>query len=156
MIAQATQLLSDNNATKKLTTAVLELLETYGKTSNRDTKQRDKNITLDGVDYRWCNRHEIYEPTTNFKQKDSCRLAVKLWSHYGTELKKLTNRLDVEIDMDELDTVVIKGLNEDIKTLKENRGGRYDFESNQLQFPDVTEYNYDNSMFYTDDQLENK
>ena len=147
MIAQATQILDENKASKKLSAAVLALLEEYSKTSNRDTKQRDKNIEVDGIEYRWCNRHEIYEPTTNFKQKDACKLAVKLWSHYGSEIKKLQTRIDVELDMDELDTNEIKSLNTQIKAMKENRGGRYDFEANQLQFPDVAEYNYDISSF---------
>ncbi len=150
MIAQATQILSDNKANKKLTAAVLELLENYSKTSNRDTKQRDKNIEIDGIAYRWCNRHEIYEPTTNFKQKDACKLAVKVWTEYGSRIKKAQARLDVELDMDKLDTDEIKTINNEIKTLKEIRGGRYEFEGNQLQFPEIPEYNYDHASFITE------
>jgi len=147
MITQATQILAYNKASKKLSAAVLELLETYSKTSKVDSIIRDKNITVDGTEYRWCNRHEIYEPTTNFKQKDSCKLAVKVWSDYGSRIKKVQVRLDVELDMDDLDVVEIKSLNVELKTLKENRGGRYEFEGNQTQFPEIPEYNYDTTSF---------
>jgi len=154
MIATATQLMLDNKASKKLTAAVLLLLEDYSKTSNNDTVKHEKNITLDGIDYRWCNRHAVYEPTTNFKQKDSCKLAVKVWSEFGSRIKKLQTRLDVELDMEELDTKEIKSLNIEIKELKEVRGGRYDFESNLLQFPGIKDYIYDTEKFIKSETIE--
>ena len=154
MIAEATEILLSHKASKKLSAAVLELLETYSKTAKLDSKKRDKNIIINGTDYRWCNRHELYEPTSNFKQADACKLAVKVWSAHGAEIKKFQARLDSELDMEDLDIVEIKTLNTQLKERKEIRGGRYDFEGSQLQFPDIAEYNYDTGAMYNDQEAE--
>jgi len=160
LIETATLLMAEHKASKKLSTAVLALLEEYSKTSKKDTVQREKNITLDGTEYRWCNRHEVYEPTTNFKQKDACKLAVKAWAAFGARLKKLQASLEVEHDMEiltdqeKLDVLSSDDLlKKEIKELKEVRGGRYDFEGNQLQFPEIPGYNYDAGSFLTDADL---
>ena len=161
MIAEATEILKSHKANKKLSAAVLELLETYGKTAKLDSKKRDKNIVVDGTKYRWCNRHEVYEPTTNFKQNDACKLAVKVWAAHGAEIKKIQAKLDVERDMDGItDAEAIAMLREDdalkkeIRERKEIRGGRYDFEGGQLQFPEIAGYNYDQTIMYNDQEVE--
>jgi len=161
MIAEATEILLSHKANKKLSAAVLELLESYSKTAKLDSKKRDKNITIDGTDYRWCNRHEVYEPTTNFKQKDACKLAVKVWAAYGTEINKIKAKLDAERDIGgltdaELATMLREDdvLKKEIRERKEIRGGRYDFEAGQLQYPEIAEYNYDKTIMYNDQEVE--
>jgi len=153
LIETATLLMTEHKASKKLSTAVLALLEEYSKTSKKDTTIREKNIVVDGIDYRWCNRHEVYEPTTNFKQKDACKLAVKAWAAFGARLKKLQTSLEVELELESPSIDDIKSLGKEIKELKETRGGRYDFEGSQLQFPDISGYNYDSASFLSDAEI---
>ena len=150
MIAQATQILSDHKANKKLSIAVLALLEEFSKKSKLDTTIRNKNITLDGNDYRWCNRHEVYEPVSNFKEKDSCKLAVSSYRFQTKNIKTLSAAKDKMIEEGEMENVQAK--HTEIKLLMETRGARYDFEANKLQFPEIADYIYDQDKFLTDEE----
>jgi len=151
---EALELLVTHKASKKLSDAVTELLEQFVKTSRKDTVKRDKVITIDNIEYAYCNRHEVYEVITNFKKEkndrisDECLLAITVHRDLTKQLKVLN---------DELMTKAINGedvseLAKDIKNLKEIRGGRYDYEANSLQFAEVKDYNYD-SKHITDEML---
>ncbi len=48
---------------------------------------------IDGVEYKWCNRHSLYEPLTSFLMKSNgkeynpeCAAATLKWKAYGKEI----------------------------------------------------------------------
>ena len=50
---------------------------------------------IDGVEYKWCNRHNLYEPLTSFLMKSNgkeynpeCAAATLKWKAYGKEINK--------------------------------------------------------------------
>lgn len=144
-------LLTEHKANKGLTTAITELLEEFAKTANKDTVKRDVDIVVDGNEYRWCNRHEVYEPITNFKDTKkttvACILASTAWFNLGKEIKTLTDELMDRATKGENVAELATTLNEH----KEVRGGRYDFEANALQFPEIEGYIYDQEKFIADE-----
>ena len=145
------ELLLAHKANAKLTSAITELLEEFAKTSNKDTVKREVDIEVNGINYRWCNRHEVYEPATNFKDMKpttvACKLAATFWFNLGKEIKTMNDELmDKAIKGEDVSELAVK-LNE----AKEFRGGRYNFEANALQFPDIENFIYDESHFIKED-----
>ena len=139
----AIELMAANKANKALTEAITELMETYVASANRDTVKREREIEIDGTTYRWCVRHEAYEPTTNFRtDKDNyCRLAVKVWSHLGKLVNEASDTREAAIETQNYDA--LPALTEALNKAKEIRGGRYNYEDNKTQFPEVADYQYD-------------
>ncbi len=150
MSKAANALLVEHKANKALTAALTELFEQYSATVKSDTIQREKHIKVDGKDYTWCNRHEIYEPSTNFKDDKkstvACKLASTHWFYLGKEIKALEDKLMRDAMAGENVSEIAKQIVE----MKEIRGGRYDFEANKLQHPDIEDYIYDEEMFITE------
>ena len=140
--------LSSHKANKGLTTAITELLEQYASKASKGAEKRAKLITVDGVDYIWCNRHEMYEVSNNFKteKSDCCKLGHVVWVYYGRLVKEAQEELDILLAADDMDVVAIKAANNELKSIKELRGGRYNFDENELQFPEVEMYNYDRDL----------
>ena len=141
--------LTEFKANKGLTKAVVELLEEYASKATKGAEKRDKIITIDGDEFVWCNRHEVYEPSYNFKNNkaDCCRLGHLVWAAYGKHIKEAQDHLDALLEADNYDVVEIKASSHNVKELKELRGGRYNFEDNVLQFPEIEGYNYDKLIF---------
>lgn len=158
MSTEAARLLNEHKANKALTTAMTELFEQYMATAKGTAEKREKVITVDNNEYVWCNRHEVYEPSTNFnkesdrkggqKFQDSCRLATKHWSQLGKEVKVLQDKLDKALDEENYE--VAGTTNKELKEAKEVRSGRYNHEANTLQYPDIEDYIYDYSLFIQD------
>ena len=138
-------------ANKALTEAITELLELYTKTSNKDTVKRAKVIEVDGITYVWCNRHEFYEPETNFKTQKSaeCKLGTKHWSNLTKQVHELEGKLTTALDQEDYEAAGT--INRDLKALKETRGGRYSFEANKLQYPELEGYDYEVEHFITEE-----
>ena len=140
--------LESHKANAKLTKTIVELLEEYAARGSKGAEKRDKVIEADGSTYVWCNRHEVYEPSYNFKtdKSDCCKLAHIVWNNFGTRVKEAQEELDIQLDKEDMDIIAVKEAQVTLKDLKAQRGGRYNFEDNQAQFPDVESYNYDNSL----------
>lgn len=147
----ALEIMKANKANKALTAELTELFEEFAKTSNNDTVKRPKIIEVDGVEYAWCNRHEVYEPATNFKrnnkQKDGtmgyateCNLAAAAWRDLSKLLNEAKEHLQVAIDDENYQ--VLPELNKKVKELTAQRGGRYSYEANALKYPDCEGYIY--------------
>ena len=150
---EALALLTTHKANKKLTEALTELFEQYAKNGKLDSVKREKLINVKGINYQWCNRHEVYEPLENFKNDKSpeCKLATKYWTFLGTKVKDIQGKLDKAIDDEKYDT--IKDIKKELDEAKALRGGRYDFEANHLQFPDIADYFYSQDNFITDGDI---
>lgn len=156
---EALSLMAANKANVKLTKALTELFEAFVATSNRDTVKREKVIMVDKVEFVWCNRHEVYEPSTNFKTEsdrkggtkfqDACILATKHWGELGKGVKTLTDELMIKATAGEDVQEVALKLNE----AKATRGGRYSFEANALQYPDLENFIYDEAKFVKEDTV---
>ena len=152
MKAQALELMTSHKANKKLTEAMTALFEEYAKNSKLDSVKREKLIDIKGTTYQWCNRHEIYEPLENFKNDKSpeCKLATKYWTYLGAKVKTIQEKLDKAIEDEKYDT--IKDIKHELDQAKALRGGRYDREGNELQFPDIENYLYAMDNCLTDEQ----
>jgi len=135
--------LTDHKAKAALTEQITELLELYASKATKGAEKRDKVIDVEGVEYVWCNRHEVYEVSTNFKtnKADCCLLAHKVWVNYGTQIKTAQDALDAVIAAEDYEA--IKPANIVLQDLKELRGGRYNFEDNKLQFAELENFDYD-------------
>lgn len=131
-------ILGEHKAPKALTAALTELFEQYASNSKMDTVKRPKHIKVDGVDYTWCNRHEVYELSTNHKNPRDCVVANKHWSYLGKAVTKLNDELFAAAMAGE-DT---KELALQLKEAKELRAGRYNLEANELQYADIEGYTY--------------
>ena len=147
--------LTEHKANKKLTEALIELLEEYASKASKGSDKREKVITIDGSEYVWCNRHEIYEPSYNFKslKADCCKLGHVVWANYGKQIKEAQEHLDALLAAEEFDIDGIRETNDTLTTLKEVRGGRYNFADNALQFAEVESYNYDTKLHLTGDEI---
>ncbi len=160
---EALNLLVANKANQKLTAALTELFEAFVKTSNKDTVQRDKIIMANGIEMVWCNRHEVYEPSTNFKMNNKakdgtmgyapeCNLAATAWRALSAQLNEAKEALQAAIDGENYEA--LPQLNITAKDLTAQRGGRYSYEANALQFPEIEGYTYnENDLFITEDKV---
>lgn len=142
---EALRLAAEFKAKPQFVEALTELLEQYASNAKLDTVKREKNIVVDGREYTWCNRHEVYEPSTNFKndKADCCVLADKAWKQLSKEVRQLEESLTAKA----IEGADVQGLALQLKELRELRGGRYNFEGNALQYPDIEGYIYDESKF---------
>jgi hypothetical protein len=141
-------------ASKKLQEALAELLEQYAERANRDTIKRDKFITVDGEEYAWCIRHEVYEPITNFKdtiKSDKRVVACKLAYKHFDEIGKVITKLNKQMLADAVDGKNVTKLAKQIEHSKEIRAGRYNWADNAKQYPDIEGYIYDESKFIKED-----
>ena len=147
--------LTEHKANKKLTEALVELLEEYASKATKGSEKRDKVITIDGDEFVWCNRHEIYEPSYNFKtnKSDCCKLGHMVWANYGKQIKEAQEHLDALLTSEEFDIDGIRATNDKLVELKELRGGRYNFDDNALQFAEVESYNYSKDIFHNPDNV---
>jgi len=139
MNTAAQALLVEHKASKKLSEAVIALLQEYAESSNKSVDKRERDITIDGVEYHWCNRHEIYEVATNFKKPHDCTLSVVHWNFLGKAVAELTAKLMKDAEDGKDVSTTAKSLRE----AKELRAGRYDVEANMLQHAEVKDYAYD-------------
>ncbi len=134
--------LKATGATKKQMVFVTETMTEYMLTANIDTTKRALDIEKDGVAYRWCNRHEVYEQQLNFantkKTTVACKLAAYAWAQMGKKIKALNEELMIKATQGEDVSVLAIELN----SQKEIRGGRYDIDANILQYPSVKGYDY--------------
>jgi hypothetical protein len=140
---QAMELLTAHKANKKLSEALTALFDEYAKTSKKETVQRETEITVDGNEYRWCNRHEVYEPITNFNdKKPDCKLAHLKWAEMGKEVKRLNDKLMAMA----LEGEDVQEIASEFKLAKELRAGRYNFEDDALQYPEIEDFIYDKNV----------
>jgi len=151
--SEAIELLVANKANKALTTAITELMESYAKTANRDTVKRDRIIEIEGDTYHWCNRHEVYEPSSNFRTEKevACILANKKWQALG----KMVNDADAarETAIESQNYEALPELTAKLKEIKEIRTGRYNHDDDALQFPDIVEYNYESDDYIKEEDV---
>ena len=149
MNAKATELLSAHKANKALTKAMTALFDEYMKTAKGTAEKREKLITVDGNEYQWCNRHEVYEPLVNFaegkKGNGSCKLAAVAWNNLSRQVREIEGKLSKALDDEDFEAAA--AVNKELKSLKDIRAGRYDFDANALQFPDIEDYDYDYNHF---------
>ncbi len=160
---EALNLMKANKAKPELTAALTELFEAFMKTSNKDTVQRDKIIMVNGSEMVWCNRHEVYEPSTNFKMNNKakdgtmgyapeCNLAATAWRALSAQLNEAKEKLQAAID--DANYEALPELNTIAKDLTAQRGGRYSYEANALQFPELEGYTYnENDTFVAEDKV---
>lgn len=150
--AQALSILADNKANKKLVEAVTALMEEFVATSKKDTVKREKVIERDGETYVWCNRHECYEPSTNFKTEKSaeCLLATKKWQALGKMVNEAEQAREAAIEAQEYDK--LPDLTNALNDAKNRRAGRYNHEDDTLQFNDIAGYDYNSENYIFDEQ----
>lgn len=142
--------LETNKANAKLTAAITAIMEEYTLRANGDTVKREKTIEKDGNMYVWCNRHEVYEPQTNFKRAktpsgfaDECTLALLVHRELSKEIKTLNDSLMAKaIEGEDIQEIAVE-----LKEKKEIRAGRYSWEANDLQYPDIEGYISDITKF---------
>lgn len=135
------EILLSNKASKKLTSALEELL----KPKNGGTSMFPPKLDKDGnITELYCQWHKKYEPVDNFKTSTKsktgyhyeCKDAEKEWNLYAKEIKaqesELTKLVDKILD-GEIEQVKAKELSDDIKTqiaaLKEARKNKVNFEN---------------------------
>lgn len=148
----AIELMLDNKASKKLTEAVTELLEAYTTSAKIDTVKRAKNIELNGETYTWCNRHEVYEVSTNFKKDTdaACKLANKKWQYIGHMVNAADKALEEALEAQNYDDM--PDLHKAAKDAKAIRAGRYTFADDALQFADIEGFNYEEDDIIQEDE----
>ena len=108
-------------------------LDEFNSRANRDAEKREKFITVDGKDYQWCLRHQVYEPVTNFKPNSKysdCKLAMKSWAAKGKVVAKLQKELLEKAAAGE----DVQEVAQNLKEAKELRAGRYNQEDDWNQF----------------------
>ncbi len=140
-----------HKAGKKFLSELTVLMEEFAQNANRDTVKRDKVLTIDGETYIWCNRHEVYEPKMNFKTETSpeCKLGHKHWTNLSKQVKDLTDQLMAKAVAGE----DVKDIAKELEDTKAIRGGRFDFDANALQYPDLENYDYDSDNFVKEDDI---
>ena len=143
--------LEANKASKKLSEAVIALLEEYTKTKSAKEKI-EKTITIDGQKYIYCNRHEVYEPAENFSSDKApeCKLAKAYWSDLSKQIHKLEDSLAKALDEENFEEAA--KLNKELKELKALRGARYNWEDNAKAYPEIDDYDYDSTHYLTVEQ----
>jgi len=140
----ALELLVAHKANKQLTAAISALMEEYS--SKKSADKIEKFLTIDGQNYVWCNRHEIYEIETNFKNNGTdkstvaCELAAAYWLQLSKDVREHEKLLSEALDAE--DYAVAKELNAKLKDLKATRSGKYDFTKNAQLHPEVKGYDY--------------
>ena len=141
---EALNILDNNKASKALKAALTDLFEQYASTAKGETVKRPQHIEIDGVHYRWCNRHTVYEVATNFKKNPrDCMVAYKHWTNLGGEVKQLTDKLmSKALEGEDTQEIAVE-----LKEAKEIRGGRYSREANILQYADIEDYDYDSPTY---------
>ena len=125
---------TDKKKTKEqLAEAFMALMEEYkSSTDKSSTPKRQTIIERDGITYKYCNRHEQYEPIDTFNIKSNkdgvitynpeCSVATSIWLGYNSDIVKAEKQIMSFIDdVDELRKQVSY-----INDLKELRGGKYD------------------------------
>lgn len=139
----ALELMEAHGANKKLSAALTALFDEYAKTSKKETVKRETEITVDGNEYRWCNRHEVYEPITNFSgKKPDCKLATLVWSEHGKKVKQLNDKLmDMAMNGEDVQEIAAE-----LKAAKEIRSGRYNFEDDAAQYPEIEDFIYSKNI----------
>jgi len=148
---EALALLTEHKANKKFTESMTALLEAYTASAKKDTFIREKLITMNGVELQWCNRHEVYEVTRNFKNDKSpeCKLAAKHWGELGKQVKALNDKLMAKaLEGEDIQEIAVE-----LKELREIRAGRFDMAGNVLQYADVAGYDYD-AIAFTDEDIQ--
>ncbi len=111
---------------KKLDTIMTALRADIAK--GKTTDGPDKFISFDGTDYQWCNRHEVYEPLTNFKpNQPACKLAVRVWGQLTKQVNTAKTELQALIDAGDFDK--LPAANEAMKKIDAIRGGKFDIEA---------------------------
>lgn len=100
-------------------------LETAGHKSA--TGLNPNYIDDDGLEHKWCIRHEQYELITEWtvpnsgKLDASCDVAVKQWKEYSKVVKKLEKAL---LEADESDMVEVRT---NLILAKDIRSGKYEY-----------------------------
>ena len=130
--------LINHNANAELTESINDILSKF-----KSNSKRDKVITVDGQTYVWCNRHERYEVSENFKTEKNpeCILATKRWADYGKQIKIAKDNIASAIDAERYDE--LKSLKKIVDDLTATRAGRFDFDQDRIDFPEIEGYNYD-------------
>jgi hypothetical protein len=138
MLNAGLALINESTADKKktkeqLAEAFLALMAEYkGSKDKSESTKRQTIIERDGITYKYCNRHEQYEPIDTFNIKSNkdgvitynpeCSVATAKWLAYNSDIIKAEKQVMSLIDdVDELRKQVAH-----INELKELRGGKYD------------------------------
>jgi protein-arginine kinase activator protein McsA len=143
LIAQINETLVANKANKTLTAAIQAVLDEYKPSK---AAKREKVIEIDGTEYVWCTRHEVYEIAENFT-KDSkgyhngCKLTDYKVAHYTKIINELQKALTEALDNEDFESA--SKINKDLKELKLIRGSKYNLENDIKEFPEVQGYNYE-------------
>ncbi len=143
--------------TPKLNKAFKESLESLLNDYKSSSNKKDEIaqiIEIDGDRYAWCNKHEIYEITDNFRKGKSPREFQVLCKAAESELKAITKLIHVQdlimLDDDVTPELAFEALKEK-KSLDVQRKGKYSIDSR----PDeVKEYDYESRMIALGESLE--
>ena len=140
-----------HKANKNLAEAITELMNSY--TATKVKEQRPKVIEVEDTKYIWCNRHEIYEPAGNFKNEKSaeCKVASKRWSDLTKEVHKIEAQLQEALDNEDYE--LAGETNKTLKAAKEARGGKFSYENDMLEYPEIEGYDYEAEHFIKEDEL---
>jgi hypothetical protein len=91
-IIEQVQALISAEVSESTLSNVVALLQEMGKRGTAGG--RSKDIIINDIEYRWCNRHGQYEPLEWFliendgKYKPECAAAYYKWQAYGKEINK--------------------------------------------------------------------
>ena len=110
------------------TTTLDKVIKTINQLGRKNTSSKSPvYVTIDGKDYKWCNRHKQYEPVDWFlvensgKVKPECAAAYYRWQDYG----KLLNKAIKDGDDSEIGRLT-----------RLRKSGGYDLETDSEDFKD--------------------
>ena len=79
---------------KKVTEAIIdEIMASLPPQTGSASRSVIPNITRDGVEFKWCSKHQLYEPLSEFPLKGGkpvswCKAIDKMWTKSKKELEK--------------------------------------------------------------------
>jgi hypothetical protein len=143
MKAAVEALMAQHKAPKALKTEMATILDNFV-ASKAESKKLPKVIVVDGVEYTWCTRHELYEKSTNIVNGRDCIAANKHWTALGKEVKRLNDELLKAATAGE----DVQEIAQELKAAKETRSSRYNLEESEKYVDaETTEYDFESQTF---------
>jgi len=141
---QYSELLTEILADEISTDLMQEVLDGLKKLGTKAAKEgRATEIDVDGVEYKWCNKHKVYEPKEwfpavgkNGELNPACALAVSRWKDLGKQISQATKDGEFET----LGRLTV-----------ERKSAKYDFAADLEAFGEDLEITQDIELLHEED-----
>jgi hypothetical protein len=152
LISEITAIITNKEykADKALQEAITKILNDYKSSSSSNKKDEIAQlIEIDGVNYAWCNKHNLYEVADNFAKNKkrangyhvNCKLSDARWHDISKQIKTANDNLHKAIA--EKKWSEVEKFDKEISELKIKRNAIYNIEDDKKAFKEIDSYNYE-------------